>query len=145
MVRQGRSSAPKKFKGPSKNFNAKGYAKRLALKSKTASSNENVSDVYEYQAEKNRRSKIKLQLERDEIAGFGRDVNSDSEEGDEGRSRGGPSKPRLVGGSDDEGGGIGEDEDEEIDSDGAFDESDEDRFAGFSFGKPVRVLQPISL
>ena len=48
-------------------------------------------------------------------------------------------RPRLVGENDDDS-GIGEDEDEEIDSDAAFEESDEDRFAGFSFSHKVCAI-----
>ena len=132
----GKSS--KSSASPRKSGNALGYAKRQSLKSKALSGKtERINDVYEFEQEKVRRSKVKLQFEREELEGVGKGGLSGSEDEENGDRRGGPSRPRLVGGSDDEGGGIGEDEDEEIDSDGAFDESDEDRFAGFSFGKPV--------
>lgn len=107
--------------------NASGYAKRKSLKSKALS---NPSDVYEYHSEKVRRSKVKLQLEKDEILGVGGgDDESDAEGGVSGH---GKSRPRLVGENDDDD-GIASDEDEELDSDAAFDESDEERFAGFDF------------
>lgn len=109
-----------------KSNNAAGYAKRKSLKSKTLA---NPSDVYEYQPERVRRSKVKLQLEKDEALGAGGGDESDAEDDMSGRGR---LKPRLVGENDDDD-GIASDEDEELDSDAAFDESDEERFAGFDF------------
>ena len=110
-----------------KTSNAAGYAKRKSLKSKAVS---NPSDVYEYQPERVRRAKVKLQLEKDEVLGAGAgDDDSDAEGSASGR---GQPKPRLVGENDDDD-GIASDEDEELDSDAAFDESDEERFAGFDF------------
>ncbi|KAL6304845.1 Utp14 protein-domain-containing protein [Sparassis latifolia] len=115
-----------------KAMNASGYAKRQqSLKSKTPSGGRrDISDVYDYQPEKVRRSKVGLQVGRDEWAGFtGGDGTEDEEE------TGGPSggrRPRLVGENDNDS-GIGSEDDEEIDSDEAFEESDEERFAGFDF------------
>ncbi|KAH9897707.1 Utp14 protein-domain-containing protein [Cubamyces lactineus] len=111
--------------------NALGYAKRQSLKSKALSPGD-VGDVYEYQQEKVRRAKVKLQLEKDELAGVGGAESGSEEEGEGMGSRRRDTRPRLVGENDDDD-KIDEDEDEEIDSDGAFDESDEERFAGFSF------------
>ena len=120
------TKATKPSRGASKKaFNAAGYAKRKSLKSKTLS---NASDVYEYQGERVRRAKVKLLLEKDEMIGGGND-DSDAEGSISGRPR-----PRLVGENDDDE-GIDEDDDEEIDSDAAFDESDEEQFAGFSFSR----------
>lgn len=114
---------PKGAKNDSrKAYNAAGYNKRKAAKAKSAGG---LEDVYEYQQERVRRSKVKLQLERDEEMGGNR---SDDDDDMEGKSE---LKPRLVGEHDDD--VIGEEEDEEIDSDAAFEESDEERFAGFSF------------
>ncbi|KAI0347583.1 Utp14-domain-containing protein [Trametopsis cervina] len=119
-----------------KNFNAVGYAKRKSLKSKTLS--ESPADVYEYHTGKVRRSKIKLELGRDEVAGAGRGLGGDGSE-DEGEDavRRARMQPRLVGENDDED-TIEDEEDEEIDSDAAFEESDEERFAGFSFSHSKR-------
>lgn len=123
----GRSSSSRKA------ANQLGYAKRQTLKSRTLGSQ--LSDVYEYQQEKVRRAKVKPLLEKDEIVGLGGTVSaSEDEEGFLGKRKG--IKPRLVGEKDDDS-GIGEDEDEEIDSDEAFEESDEERFAGFSFSRNV--------
>ena len=112
--------------------NALGYAKRQNLKSKTLGSG--LSDVYEYQQEKVRRAKVKPLLEKDEIMGVGGAESGSEDEGAAGNRRN--MKPRLVGENDDDM-GIAEDEDEEIDSDDAFEESDEERFAGFSFSQKV--------
>ncbi|KAK7695122.1 hypothetical protein QCA50_002312 [Cerrena zonata] len=129
MARSTKSQQPRKpqNKSSQKQNNERGFAKRQLQKSQKPSKSNDHADVYEYQPEKTRRSKVKMQLGRDEIDGA-RDDHSGSEDGHD--PRGG--RPRLVGESDDEG-GIASDEDEEIDSDAAFDESDEERFAGFSF------------
>ena len=116
--------------------NAAGYAKRKATRSKTTS---NVSDIYEFEQEKVRRAKVKLQLEKDELAGApGEESGSEAEEE---RGHGKQElRPRLVG-EDDNDEGIAEEDDEDIDSDAAFDESDEDRFAGFDFShSKVRLI-----
>ena len=84
--------------------NIAGYAKRKSLKGKALA---DASDVYEYQAEKVRRGKVKLDLEKDEMQGIAGD-GSDDEGSVSGRVR-----PRLVG-DDDEDDRIGSDEDEEI-------------------------------
>ncbi|PIL31303.1 hypothetical protein GSI_06001 [Ganoderma sinense ZZ0214-1] len=111
--------------------NALGYAKRQSLKSKTLGPG--LSDVYEYQQEKVRRAKVKPLLEKDESMRVGgAESGSEDEEGASGNRR--SVRPRLVGENDDDM-GIAEDEDEEIDSDEAFEESDEERFAGFSFSQ----------
>ncbi|KAH7334553.1 Utp14 protein-domain-containing protein [Rhizoctonia solani] len=103
--------------------NARGYAARHALKSSDA------LDVYEYSTGKVRRSGVGLSLDREEETGLGKD--SDEEDGglDEVKE-----KLRLRIANVDEDGAVGSDEDEEIDSDGAFeDESDEERFENFKF------------
>lgn len=147
MRRSTRQHGSKKPQTSSRRANALGYAKRQALKPKIPSSSRALADVYEYQPEKVRRSKVKLELEREELEGIGAGgvSGSEGEGGYEESRKGGPSRPRLVGASDDEAGKIGQDEDEEIDSDGAFDESDEERFAGFSFGPSVRAVKIISV
>lgn len=143
MVRSGRQIQSRKSQvRDTKTFNAKGYAKRQSLKAKKSAGGRGSSDVYEYQPEKERRGKVKMLLEKDEMLGARR---GDSEEGDEdenigrGKGRRGNGRPRLVG-EDEDDMEIGEEEDEDIDSDGAFDESDEERFAGFSFAsEKVRI------
>ncbi|KAG6856329.1 hypothetical protein H0H87_005530 [Tephrocybe sp. NHM501043] len=105
--------------------NAAGYAKRHSRKAKTLNGLD--SDVYEYAPEAARRSKIALDLDRDEAAEYGVGLDGDNEAGEELRAR-------LIGenGEDEM---IDSDDDEEIDSDAAFEESDEERFAGFFSAK----------
>ncbi|CAE7149155.1 unnamed protein product [Rhizoctonia solani] len=103
--------------------NARGYAARQALKSSDA------LDVYEYSTGKVRRSGVGLTLDREEEAGFGRDSDEEGNTLDDAKE-----KLRLRIANADEDGVVGSDEDEEIDSDAAFeDESDEERFANFKF------------
>lgn len=112
----------------SKRSNATGYANRL--KQKSTPKKPSLGDVYEFEEEsKVRRSKVKLDLEREEEAGFGQ-YGSDDE---------GPGfkNAKLIGIDGDEE-RIASDDDEEIDSDAAFEESDEDRFAGFTFQSTKR-------
>ncbi|KAH8094740.1 Utp14-domain-containing protein [Cristinia sonorae] len=141
MVRPVKSSTARKPKtqfGDRKTFNANGYAKRQSLKAKKTTD----SDVYEYRPEKERRGKVKLLLEKDELLGARGDSDDEDEEGSgRGKGKGRNNGPRLVG-EDEDDMEIGEDEDEEIDSDGAFDESDEDRYAGFSFASVKNKPKP---
>jgi U3 small nucleolar RNA-associated protein 14 len=104
-----------------KQFNANGYAKRQSRKAGKAA-NRLDNDIYEYAPEKTRRSKIALELDREEEAGFG----GEDDDMEDMRLR-----ARLIG--DDE--KLPSDDDEEIDSDEAFEESDEERFAGFFSNK----------
>ena len=83
-------------------------------------------DVYEYQSHKVRRAHISLSLDKDEVHEHG--VTSDDDTDSNVR------KPRLIGESVEDEDILPED-DEELDSDAAFEESDEERFAGFSFPK----------
>ncbi|KAI0652546.1 Utp14 protein-domain-containing protein [Trametes meyenii] len=136
---RGRSlgKAGKPARSSRKAANALGYAKRQTLKSKALSPGD-IADVYEYQQDKVRRSKLKLQLEKDEMLGAGGAESGGEEEEDGAASHRRDNRPRLVGENDDDD-MIGEDEDEEIDSDEAFEESDEERYAGFSFTQKARV------
>ena len=107
--------------------NAAGYLKRHARKSLPS---KNVSDVYEFEPESNRRSNIALDVGADEARNLAHD-GSDEEGGGEGRL-----KARLVGeqGDDDR---IDSDDDEDIDSDAAFDESDDEKYAGHRLSHKV--------
>ncbi|KAK0451758.1 Utp14-domain-containing protein [Armillaria borealis] len=98
-------------------FNAAGYAKRQARKEKETAPSE---DVYEYAPDAVRRSKVKLDLDRDEDF-------SGIPDGDDEREQ---LRARLIGENEDDE-MIDSEDDEDIDSDAAFEESDEDRFAGF--------------
>jgi U3 small nucleolar RNA-associated protein 14 len=88
------------------------------------------SDVYEYQSHKVRRAHIPLSLDKDETREHG--AASDDDSATDMR------KPRLIGESvEDE--DVPSEDDEELDSDAAFEDADEERFAGFSFPN-VRTL-----
>ena len=105
--------------------NVAGYEKRKAQKAKSATT---TSDLYEHIPEKSRRSKVNLDLDRNEAMEYGTGIDGASEEEREGL------RARLIGeGMDDE--EIASEDDEEIDSDAAFEESDEERFAGFFSSK----------
>lgn len=115
-----------------KESNVVGFSRRQARKKARQSTS--IDDVYEFQPEKVRRSKVALRLTKEELAELGRDNASDSEDYD---YRGGPPQPRLIGqNSDDE--GVNAEDDEDIDSDAAFGESDEETFAGYRFTRKAR-------
>jgi len=128
MAKTNRSVLGNKGRSRSHKANATGYARRHSLKAKT------LSDVYEYAPDsRTRRLKVTLEIGRDEAAeiGLGRGgVKSDDERMDGEDMR---TKARLIG----EGDMIDSGDDEDIDSDTAFEESDEERFAGFSFNHQV--------
>ena len=106
--------------------NAAGYAKRQARKVKAGA----LSDVYEHQQQRVRRDKVKLDLDRDEEADRGF-AGSDDEGFDRDALR-----ARLIGENVDNE-MIDSEDDEELDSDAAFESGDEEQYAGFSFGKKV--------
>ncbi|QRV83595.1 U3 small nucleolar RNA-associated protein 14 [Ceratobasidium sp. AG-Ba] len=111
--------------------NIRGYAARQARKA--ASSSGNLLDVYEYSANKVRRAGIPLTLDREEEVGAGKD-NEGDDELDEVREK----LRRHIANGEEEG-VVLDDDDEEIDSDAAFeDESDEERFASFKFRESKR-------
>ena len=112
---------------------AAGYAYRHSFKSQKEPHGSAASlgdDVYEYAPDASRRSKVTLALDREEAREYGvaSDGNEDMVED------GGATRARLIGENVD-GEMIDSGDDEDIDSDGAFDESDEDRFAGFFSAK----------
>ena len=82
------------------------------------------SDVYEYQSHKVRRAHIPLSLDKDEAHEHGAASDDDFDANIR--------KPRLIG-ENVEGEDIPSEDDEELDSDAAFEDTDEERFAGFSF------------
>ncbi|KAF8273841.1 Utp14 protein-domain-containing protein [Lactarius quietus] len=84
------------------------------------------SDVYEYQSQKVRRANVPLSLDKEEANEHGL--------GSDGDLVANIRNPRLIGESV-ENEEIPSEDDEELDSDAAFEESDEERFAGFSFRK----------
>lgn len=106
--------------------NIAGYEKRLAKKGKQPASH----DVYEYVQGKARRSKVGLDLDREEALEYGVGLDGANDEDDERENM----RARLIGENEDDE-QVASDDDEEIDSDAAFEESDEDRFAGFFSNK----------
>ena len=113
----------------SKKANSSGYAKRKARSVKAISG---ISDVYDFQAPKAKRANVMLALDKDEEQGAEYDESDDDMQD---RKR-----PRLIG-EGENGEIIDSDEDEEIDSDAAFEEEDEIRFAEFDF-KRNKVRKP---
>ncbi|KAF5332696.1 hypothetical protein D9611_005277 [Ephemerocybe angulata] len=99
-----------------------GFAKRQTLKDKKQRE-AGFQDVYEYLPEKTRRSKVKMDLDRDEAMEFG----ALDEMGDAAREA---LRARLIGENEDDE-RVASEDDEEVDSDAAFEESDEERFAEF--------------
>ncbi|KAF5390809.1 hypothetical protein D9757_004426 [Collybiopsis confluens] len=153
----GKHSSSRKITASSKAAAAavSGYAKRHANKDKAKGTGSSVQNVYEYVTEEqengngkaklkgkgrdkpHKRSKILLELDRDEEMGAGASLGADDDEdgGGGGEEGGFRMKARLIGEhiQDEK---IDSEDDEEIDSDAAFDEDDDDRFAGF-FTKKV--------
>jgi U3 small nucleolar RNA-associated protein 14 len=103
--------------------NVAGYEKRLARKGK--SNPTLATDLYEHVPEKAHRSKVALDLGRDE------EFELRDGEDDEEREQ---LKARLIGENEDDE-RIASDDDEEVDSDAAFEESDEERYEEFFSNK----------
>lgn len=132
IMKPGRHSKPSNKKGgpTQRNLrsqaNVAGYEKRVARKAKSNPT----TDLYEHVPEKTRRSKITLDFGRDD-EGFefrdGGDGNGDDEGEERERFK---LKARLIGENEDDE-KIASDDDEELDSDAAFEESDEERYEGF--------------
>lgn len=104
--------------------NASGYEKRIARKAQASRS---TADIYEHVPEKARRSNITAELDRDEAWEYAA-IDEASEEQRQNM------RARLIG-ENDEDGEIASEDDEDLDSDAAFEESDEERFAGFFSSK----------
>lgn len=109
--------------------NAAGYEKRVAQRAQRGTS---TTDIYEHLPEKNRRSHVTADLDREEALGYG-NLDEASEEQRQNL------RARLIGENDDDE-EIGSEDDEELDSDAAFEESDEEKFTGFFSSKVSRPL-----
>ncbi|KAF9528093.1 Utp14 protein-domain-containing protein [Crepidotus variabilis] len=108
--------------------NASGYEKRVARTAAKAINS--TADIYEHVPEKTRRSNVTVDLDRDEAWEFGSMNDASQEQINSLRAR-------LIGeNGDDE--DIASEDDEELDSDAAFEESDEERFAGFFSSKTLK-------
>jgi U3 small nucleolar RNA-associated protein 14 len=106
-----------------KNSNITGYQKRIAQKPPKAS---NLLDVYEFDDKQRKgrtRADVTLDLSREEAREYG--VEEQSDEDDLERMR-----QKLKIGED---GVVNSEDDEDIDSDDAFDQSDEERFREHNF------------
>lgn len=108
--------------------NANGFAKRRANTKKSGPTS--LDDVYEYTTSKNKRAAVKLTHDRVELVGL--DHNNEDNEMSGVNIQAIRSRILNLEDADDV---INSDEDEEIDSDAAFEESDAEEFAGFSFAK----------
>jgi hypothetical protein len=108
-----------------KKHNSSGFQRRKSERKSLSQGN----DVYEYQPEPLKRSRqsVSLKVDREETVGVGSEDDDEEDEDLVARV-----KAQIAGD-----GAVASDDDEEIDSDEAFEESDEERFAGFGFGKIV--------
>ncbi|KLO20113.1 Utp14-domain-containing protein [Schizopora paradoxa] len=92
-------------------------------------------DPYEYDERetvlKRGRSNVKLTLDKEEVQTGA--YSSDDDDGEETGAGSSSRMPKLYGAGDDEDEEFISEDDEDIDSDEAFEESDVDRFAGFTF------------
>ena len=118
--------------------NIAGYEKRLARKAKKSNPTPHTTtttDLYEHVQEKTHRSKVALDLGRDDEFEFpnawgrGGAAGAEGEDNDEEEGRE-ELRARLIGENEDDE-RVASDDDEEVDSDAAFEESDEERFGGF--------------
>lgn len=109
---------------------ASGFAKRHANAKKKKNVPESTDDVYEYTASKNKRAAVKLSHDKEELDGLDHH-NGDNEMSGVNMQA---IRSRILDLGDTEL-VINSEEDEEIDSDGAFEENDDEEYVGFSFPK----------
>lgn len=113
--------------------NVSGYQKRQERKDKARQT----GDLYEYTANKNKRAHIALDVDTEELAGQRPSKNGldDDEELDSDMEA---LRRKISANMDGDIGVVESEDDEEIDSDGAFEgESDEERFGAFTFAEKV--------
>ena len=112
--------------------NARGYAKRKERKPSTSL---DPADAYEYAAEKNRRAGVELDLGRDDQARGhgGSDEDSDGDGVDLDDNLRAKIARRI---QEDH---VRSEDDEDIDSDDAFDDEDEQRFGSYKFAQSKKV------
>lgn len=116
--------------------NVSGYKKRHERKDKSGQ----LDDLYEYTASKNKRAHVELHVDRDELASQGPSKNA-LEDNDEIDSDTETLRRKISANMNGEFGVVDSDDDEDIDSDEAFEgESDEERFDNFKFAEKVRPL-----
>lgn len=112
---------------PQASANARGYAQRQQRRS----AKQDVGDAYEYSADKIRREKVALELDRDEA----RAGSSDDGDGDD--------DLRAVIAKRVQEDAVRSEDDEEIDSDDAFEGSDDERYAALKFAQKKTVRCPL--
>ena len=94
----------------------------------------NANDIYEYAPTKNRRANVKLNFDKEEIGG----IRSGLPDGEDSDTEMDKIRERIAANMDGDLGVIESDDDDELDSDAAFEgESDEERFANFTFVSSV--------
>ena len=98
-----------------------------------------IDDVYEYAPSKVRRAKVALSLDRHEIEGRRNGSDDEIELSGLGHEAMQKLRARLMRDDEDEGVGVDSEDDEDIDSEDAFEESDRDEFAGSGFVCKVRI------
>lgn len=114
--------------------NASGYQKRQERKK----SDRRTDDLYEYAAARNKRAGITLDVDREE-RGYEQSRNSATKEGDLDNDME-ALRQKISASVGDDLGIVDSEDDEDIDSDEAFEgESDEERFGNFKFVEKVRV------
>lgn len=133
MARSGRPARPtqpRKTSSSSRKANAEGFAKRQSRKASNPSGPTFSGDIYEHIQHTGRRSRtnVSTRLAKDEAEEFGVRGSDDGDSEGEDNLREGLTRARLVGEE-----GVDSGDDEEIDSDEAFGEEDEERFSGFKF------------
>jgi U3 small nucleolar RNA-associated protein 14 len=100
-----------------------------------------IDDVYEYVPSKVRRAKVVLSLDRHEIEGRRYGPDDDIDLGGLGQEAMAKLRAKLIRDDEDEGGDgrVDSEDDEDIESEDAFEESDRDEFAGSGFVCKVRI------
>lgn len=100
-----------------------------------------INDVYEYAPSKVRRAKVKLSLDRHEIEGRRYGSDDEIDLGGLGQDAMEKLRARLVRDDADEDGAgqVESEDDEDIDSEDAFEESDKEGFAGSRFVRKVCI------
>lgn len=128
------SSLPQRVSTVSKNVS--GYQKRQERKDKARQ----LDDLYEYTTEKNKRAHVELNIDREELAGLGSSKNGFDDD-DKMDSDMETLRQKISANMDGDFGVVDSEDDEDIDSDEAFEgESDEERFGNFKFAGKVCLI-----
>lgn len=124
--------------------NVSGYQKRQERKA-TKSRSSGLNDLYEYNAGKNRRAHVEMQLDPDELGAEGTSRTKGSLPDDDADDRMEALRRKISANINGEFGVVESEDDEELDSDEAFEgDSDEERFGNFKFAERVRLFLRLS-